>query len=78
MKRHINKTIFRAEAEMILRGGISSEYTALIIDKFLDDIKADVEETSAWNDEGYYNNDDIRLSIGRVLTDYIYKCDNGG
>ena len=33
----------------------------------MQEIIEDVMETSAWEDEGYYNEDDIRLAIGRVL-----------
>lgn len=34
---------------------------------FMEDVIEDVMETSAWNDEGYYNEDDVRLAIGRVF-----------
>lgn len=34
---------------------------------FMDDVIEDVMQTSAWNDEGYYNTDDVRLAIGRVF-----------
>lgn len=30
-------------------------------------IVQDVIETSAWEDQGYYSTDDVRLGIGRVL-----------
>lgn len=33
----------------------------------MEDIIQNVLETSAWEDEGYYNEDDIRLAIGREL-----------
>ena len=41
---------------------------------FMDDVIIDVMETSAWDDEGYYNEDDIRLAIGRVLIDRLGIC----
>ena len=34
----------------------------------MEDVIKNVKETSAWEDEGYYNDDDIRLAIGRELT----------
>ena len=34
---------------------------------FMEDVIEDVMETSAWNDEEYYNEDDVRLAIGRVF-----------
>lgn len=33
----------------------------------MEDVIKNVMETSAWDDEGYYNDDDIRLAIGREL-----------
>ena len=33
----------------------------------MDDVIDDVMTSSAWDDEGYYNDDDIRLAIGRTL-----------
>lgn len=33
----------------------------------MEDVIQNVMETSAWEDEGYYNDDDIRLAIGREL-----------
>ena len=36
-------------------------------DTIMDDIIHDVMKTSAWEEEGYYNEDDIRLAIGRTL-----------
>lgn len=34
---------------------------------FMEDVIEDVIETSAWEEEGYYNEDDVRLAIGRVF-----------
>ena len=42
---------------------------------FMEDVIEDVMQTSAWNDEGYYNEDDIRLAIGRILM-YRLGIDN--
>lgn len=33
----------------------------------MEDIIQNVLETSAWEDEGYYSEDDVRLAIGREL-----------
>lgn len=62
------------EITKILCMAVSSEYTKYIIEQyderseqtFIDAVIADIMETSAW-DEGYYNDDDIRLAIGREL-----------
>lgn len=57
----------------IMRSAVSSEYTRYILEQeddvtkntFMEDVIEDVMETSAWKNEGYYNDDDIRLAIGR-------------
>lgn len=38
---------------------------------FMDDVINDVMETSAWNEEGYFNEDDVRLAIGRVFMERL-------
>ena len=38
---------------------------------FMDSVVDDVMNTSAWEEEGYYNDDDIRLAIGRVFMDRL-------
>ena len=60
---------------MIMMKAASSEYTRHILEQedheteetFMDAVIRDVMESSAWDDEGYYNDDDIRLAIGREL-----------
>ena len=37
------------------------------IPTIMDDIVDDVCDSSAWRDENYYNDDDVRFAIGRVL-----------
>ena len=80
--KHIDNKIFRREVEDIMKKSISTDYIEEILDTFYlnEDasaitiyscIKRDVEETSAWQDEGYYNEDDIKLAIGRVLVNVI-------
>lgn len=59
----------------IMNKAISSEYINKILNQydctsaenFLDAVITNVLETSAWEDEEYYNEDDIRLAIGREL-----------
>lgn len=59
------------EVKNILDKSTSSEYSMAIAnnDEFINAVQEDVETTSAWEDEGYYNDDDIRLAIGRVIMD---------
>lgn len=63
------------EVSVIMRSAVSSEYSRYILEQendvtgntFMEDVIKNVMETSAWEDEGYYNDDDIRLAIGREL-----------
>ena len=63
------------EIKDVLCKSISDDYANYILEhkdrrtniSIVDDIIADVLETSAYADEGYYNYDDIKLAIGRVL-----------
>lgn len=63
------------EVSEILQRAVSSEYSRYILGQeddvtgntFMEDVIKNVVETSAWEDEGYYNDDDIRLAIGREL-----------
>lgn len=63
------------EIAKIMQNAVSSEYSTYILEQednatgntLMEDIVQNVMETSAWEDEGYYNEDDIRLSIGREL-----------
>ena len=67
-----------ANIYMIMIHGVSSAYARYILEDkgeddeeyentFMDDVIEDVMCSSAWDDEGYYNDDDIRLAIGRTL-----------
>lgn len=53
--------------ELFLRQSISSDYTRSIAESILEDVKEDIE-CSADED---FNEDDIRLAIGRVLMDRL-------
>lgn len=63
------------EVSNIMNRAISSEYINKILNQydytsdetFMDAVISNVLETSAWEDEGYYNENDIRLAIGREL-----------
>ena len=68
------KKIIENEIRMIMQNAASSDYARYILEHenendktFMEDVIEDIVETSAWEDEGYYNEDDIRLAIGRVL-----------
>ena len=69
------KTQIELEIAKIMQNAVSSEYSTYILEQednttgntLMEDIVQNVMETSAWEDEGYYNEDDIRLSIGREL-----------
>ena len=63
------------EVTEIMRSATSSEYARYILEQedevtentLMEDIIQNVLDTSAWEDEGYYNEDDIRLAVGREL-----------
>ena len=60
---------FADEMRNILSKSVGKDYAKCFSgDKnFVLDVKADVEETSAWHDEGFYTDDDIRYALGRVF-----------
>ena len=63
------------EITEILQNAVSDEYARTILEyednitgnTFMDDIIDNIIETSAWEDEGYYNSSDIKFAIGRIL-----------
>ena len=63
------------EVSEILQSAVSSEYSRYILEQednvtgntFMEEIIKNVIETSAWEDEEYYNSSDIKLAIGREL-----------
>lgn len=73
----------RKEIEMlvyqIMMGAVSSEYARYILEHeseetestFMEDVINDVMCASAWDEEGYYNDDDIRLAIGRIFMERL-------
>ena len=75
-----NKKIIENEIRMIMQNAVSSEYARYILEdkgedgeenSFMEDVIDDVMCASAWDEEGYYNDDDIRLAIGRVFMDRL-------
>lgn len=50
-----------------LKSAISDEYLYDICRAIRDEVLLDVKETSAWSKNKTWNNDDIKLSVGRVL-----------
>ena len=64
---------------MIMMHSASNEYTRYILEHeneetgstFMNDVIDDVMCASAWEDEGYYNDDDIRLAIGRIFMERL-------
>ncbi len=61
----------RNDVRRIFAESVSTEYTKIILDEIEDDIISDVAETSSYEENGSYNDDDIRLAIGRVLINKI-------
>lgn len=72
MSEHINKDAFAADLMQVLRLSVASDYCYELIqnEEFFDLVISDVEETSAWSEDMTYNEDDIRLAIGRA---FLYK-----
>lgn len=78
MKRKMSQTE-RRNIEIlitkILCNAVSNDYARYILEQYdsctentmMEDIIDHVLTTSAWEDEGYYNEDDVRLAIGREL-----------
>lgn len=73
------KRNIECEIYLIMRSATGSDYARCILEDkgaegkftFMEDVIDDVMCASAWEDEGYYNEDDIRLAIGRVLIDRL-------
>ena len=69
-----DRKIIENEITQIMQSAVSSDYARYILEEegedgftFMDDVIADVITSSAWEDEGDYNDDDIRLDICRVF-----------
>lgn len=76
--KKIPEATFRLELESILRQSVDSDYIGSILEHetgngmtIFELIKDDVEITSAWGDEHCYNDSDIKLAIGRVISKHL-------
>ena len=78
------KKLIEIEISQVMRNAVGSDYARYILEErerdeeynyigntFMEDVIEDVMHSSAWDDEGDYNDDDIRLAIGRVLIDRL-------
>ena len=81
MKKRIPADEFRPLLSQILRQAISDDYVDIFLDREIhcgcgytafEWIKDNVEETSGWETEGVYNDDDIKLAVGRMLDEYFF------
>ena len=74
MDEKTKKTIVYLARKLML-DSISDDYVNRILnhydetskETFIDSVVRDVLETSAWEDEGYFTEDDVKLAIGREL-----------
>lgn len=66
---HIPVGEFRDDLYRVLLPCVGSDYAHSLshFDPFFDEVRTDVELCSAWGDEGYYNEDDVRLAVGRTV-----------
>ena len=76
--KKIPKTTFRREIETIICQSVDSDYVGSILEHetgngmtIFELIKDDVETTSAWGDDYHYNDSDIKLAIGRVISEHL-------
>ena len=76
IKRGIDYLNLYNKVFSILANSVGRYYASYIAsnEEFLNAIKTNVEETSAWRDEGCYNDDDIRLAIGRIIMGKFNIC----
>ena len=58
-------------AQEYLSEAMTEEYATYLTDsrQFMNYVAEDVFESSAWEDEKYFNDDDVRMAIGRVILD---------
>lgn len=67
--KHIPVGEFRDDLYLVLKPCVGSDYAHSLshCDGFFDEVREDVELCSAWRDEGFYNDDDVRLAVGRAI-----------
>ena len=61
------KETFRDKLEVWLRQSISDEYTGAIADHIVEEVQEDLEVSA----DKEWNEDDLRLAIGRVLLEKL-------
>ncbi len=59
----------RQDIRRVLSTSISTDYIRNILDEIENDIIRDVVVCSSYEEDELYNEDDIKLAIGRVLMD---------
>ena len=67
VKRYLSIPAFRKCLDTMLRKCISTDYVGNIIDEIIDDVIEDVELTA----DKEWNEDDIKLAVGRVICDRL-------
>lgn len=60
--------LIKSEANRLLRKSISDDYCGRVIDAIIADVISDVDECA---DDLYWNEDDVKLALGRVLLERI-------
>ena len=73
MSKEMRKCV-EAEIRVILAESVTYEYAEHILSSefedgqsVMDEIIQNIMETSAWEDTGFYSEDDARLAIGRTI-----------
>ena len=74
-KREVNSVDQIVQRELledmviVLRDSVGSDYAREIAsdDEVFEFVITDIENSSAWWDEGYYSLDDVRLALGRFF-----------
>ena len=71
--KHIPEEEIMDEIYFTLRDSITTDYADELIHcrRFVEYVRKDIEETSGWKDDGYYNDSDVRLAVGRALIDLL-------
>lgn len=66
---HINLEYLAPRVRDLLSYCVTEDYAREIVDTngFVERVRDDIEQTSAWKDEGFYSASDVRMAVGRVL-----------
>lgn len=71
MGRHIDIDDVNAAIFGILEVPFSREYADRVAEKTALAVRNDVEESSSFKTDGRWNDDDVRLALGRVVLDSL-------